>query len=96
MGVNMDEKIAIWPARLEHVKGILEFLSIIDPKILSDWKIVLIGEGSLKADIEDLMERRGLASKIIIKNYVSYDQMPDLYAAADLFILAYCDQMVRV
>ena len=88
MGVNMDEKIAIWPARLEHVKGILEFLSIIDPKILSDWKIVLIGEGSLKADIEDLMERRGLASKIIIKNYVSYDQMPDLYAAADLFILA--------
>lgn len=88
LGIGPDERFAIWPARLEPVKGILGFLSVVDPHMLAGWKIVIIGEGSQQAAIEELIKQRGLEPRVSLKKNLPYAEMPKLYAAADLFVLA--------
>jgi glycosyltransferase involved in cell wall biosynthesis len=85
--VGPTDKLAISPARLEPVKGFLEFIRDLPVESLAGWRWLIIGEGSLKADISRLLDSRGLAERATIINYVPYDRMPLLYAAADLFVL---------
>jgi len=82
-----DEKLALWPARLRPQKGIIEFLSVLEPEMLAGWKIVILGEGTLKEDVETLIRDRGLNSYVILRSYVGYEQMPNIYASSDLFLL---------
>ncbi|MFO0450119.1 MAG: glycosyltransferase family 4 protein, partial [Pseudomonadota bacterium] len=85
--VGPTDKLAISPARLEPVKGFLEVIRDLPVESLAGWRWLIIGEGSLKADISRLLDSRGLAERATIINYVPYDRMPLLYAAADLFVL---------
>jgi glycosyltransferase involved in cell wall biosynthesis len=85
--VGPAEKLAISPARLEPVKGFLEFIGELPVEALAGWRWLIIGEGSLKADITRLLESRGLTERVTIVDYMPYDRMPLLYAAADLFVL---------
>jgi len=88
LGCRSEEKLAVWPARLTQVKGIVEFLRNISVELLLNWKIIIIGEGSLENEISDVIKQRNLSEKVILKNYIEYQKMPDLYSSADLFILA--------
>lgn len=88
LGIDPGERLALWPARLNPVKGILEFLSTVEVGLLSGWKIIIIGEGPLREPIEDLVKQRRLEANVLLKGYGPYEEMPGLYNAADLFILA--------
>jgi glycosyltransferase involved in cell wall biosynthesis len=72
---------------LEPVKGLVEFMEKVPACILEGWLLVIIGEGSLKARVEAVIQNRGLSPWVKILNYVPYEEMPVLYAASDLFIL---------
>ena len=85
--VSANERLALSPARLEPAKGFLEFIQHIPPHSLERWKWLIVGEGSLKEEIEKVLRVRGLFDRVSIVSYVPYAQMPLLYAAADLFIL---------
>lgn len=91
LGVLSTEKMALCPARLEPCKGLLEFFSAIPAQALNNWKFVIVGEGYLLSKIQALLMQRGLEKHVLIKKYVPYDQMPSLYAAADLFVLPSID-----
>lgn len=88
LGVNPNERLAVCSARLELSKGMLEFLSVVDPEMLTHWKLVIVGDGSQRAAIENLLRKRGLEAHVLLKGNVPYEEMPRLYAAADLFLLA--------
>ena len=88
LGIRSDEKLAVWPARLTQVKGIVKFLKNIRAELLVNWKIVIIGEGPLKNEISDVIKQRNMAERVIIRNYIEYQKMPELYSSADLFMLA--------
>ena len=82
-----DEKLCLIPARLNREKGLLELISKLTPSLIVGWKIVIMGQGVLKDEIENLIKTRGLDEHIMILSYIPYDEMPIHYAAADLFML---------
>jgi len=82
-----EDKIAVWPARLVAAKGIVEFLSAVPPQALVGWKLLLLGEGPLKEKVQSIVRSKGLEKNVVLESYVNYDEMPDIYRAADLFLL---------
>ena len=86
-GGQRNLKICIIPARLEPVKGLVPFFGLLTPEMLKGWKIVLMGQGPLKSEIEAVIAKRGISEFVKIMDYVPYDEMPRHYAAADLLLL---------
>ena len=86
---EVDEQIRVCmiPARLEPVKGLIPFLSLVTPEMVSGWKIVVVGQGPLKAEIKKLLAARKIEDKVKILDYVQYERMPKYYAASDLVLL---------
>lgn len=89
LGVSDDWlKLCLIPARLEWYKGLLEFLNALpDHDQIADWRIVIMGQGSLKFEILETVSRLHLDERVTILEYVPYSEMPKYYAAADLFLL---------
>lgn len=87
LGVRPGERLAISPARLEPCKGLIEFVEALPGLLLDGWRWVIVGEGTLKSRLDEAVEKHGLSDRVTILNYVPYEDMPLLYAAADLFVL---------
>lgn len=87
LAVGPNERLALWPARLSPEKGILEFLEVLDAKVLDGSQLRIVGEGPLAADVAACIERRGLADWVRVCSYVPYARMPALDRAATLFVL---------
>ncbi|MCX7113646.1 MAG: glycosyltransferase family 4 protein [Proteobacteria bacterium] len=51
------------------------------------WRLVLIGDGPLKPEIEGLRNELDLLNKLILPGFLQYDQLPDIYQSASAFIL---------
>lgn len=85
--VAPQDKLAVWPARLVAAKGIVEFLSVVPSQALTGWKLLLLGEGPLKENVQNIVQSRGLEKNVVLSSYVGYDEMPKIYGAADLFLL---------
>lgn len=87
LGIKPDEKLCIIPARLVALKGLDGFLRAVEPKSLDGWKVLIVGDGPEKKSLETIIKERGIESKVILLPFVAYEEMPLLYAAADLFML---------
>ena len=87
VGCSDETKLCIVPARLEWYKGLLEMFALLTPEMLSGWKILIMGSGSLKEEVESSIAIQGLADHVTIKDLIPYAEMPLYYAAADLFLL---------
>lgn len=85
--INDNDRVMLCPARLEKVKGIYQFLSIIEPELLTGWKLVFLGSGSERQKILKLIEERKISENIIIITDLPYASMPDAYASSDCFLL---------
>lgn len=81
------ERLCLIPARLEEVKGLVPFFNLLTPELVAGWKIVLMGQGSLKNQILSCLEERRLADRVRLLDYVPYADMPAYYAASDLLLL---------
>lgn len=87
LGAAENDRLCLIPARLEWFKGLLEFVDLLTPKMLEGWRIAIIGQGSLRTELERKLRDRGLTGHFQICDFVSYADMPQHYAAADLFLL---------
>ena len=87
LGVGVGERLALTPARLEPVKGLLEYISLLNPEMLSGWRVAILGQGPLKEDLFRLVRERGIGKHLVVKDFVPYSEMPKYYAAADVFVL---------
>ena len=87
LGVLPNELLALTPARLEPVKGLVPYLRALDGTLLKGWKIVILGKGSLQDEIGNIIEECNLGSAVKVFDYIPYNEMPKMYAAADLFVL---------
>lgn len=87
LDVSPGERLCIIPARLEPVKGLLPFVELLSEEMLAGWKIVIMGQGSLRKALISLVNSKGLNGKVGIKDYARYEDMPGYYAAADLLLL---------
>ena len=84
--IEDSKKILFCPARLSPVKGILEFLDILD-KIVHKRNIVLLiaGDGELKEKIEHKAKERHLDVRLLGNK--SQDEVVKLYSISDVFVL---------
>ena len=87
--LNCDSttKLCVIPARLEWYKGLLEFFSLLNADMLQGWKILVMGSGSLKGRLLQLVEQRNLAKHFQQMDLIPYAEVPIYYAASDLFLL---------
>ena len=93
LGAIDDVRICVIPARLEKVKGLIEFISLLTPDMVNGWRIIIMGQGPLRGEIEKIITERRLSNFIKILDFVPYDDMPKVYAASDLFLLpSLCDR----
>ena len=87
LGVLPNERLALTPARLELAKGLVPYLRILDRTMLRGWKIVVMGKGSLQNEVSQIIQTNNLGSVVKVLDYIPYNEMPKMYAAADLFVL---------
>jgi glycosyltransferase involved in cell wall biosynthesis len=52
------------------------------------WKLVLLGDGQLNADIIEIINSFGLAGDIMLPGFRQYDELPKYYGLADAFVHA--------
>lgn len=83
-----NDRVCLIPARLDAVKGLAPFLEAVDADLINNgWRIVIMGQGPLKKTLQEKAYEKGISDRLVILDYVPYDQMPICYAAADLFLL---------
>lgn len=87
LGVDAQTRLCIIPARLERVKGLVEFVSLLTPEMIHGWRLVIMGQGPLHDEIVKTLKRQRLSEQVCILDFVPYSDMPKFYAAADLFLL---------
>lgn len=80
------KKVLLTPARLSPVKGIMEFLELYkDVEVRKNTIYLIAGDGELKETIEKFSKRYQLDVRLL--GYKSEDEMLDLYAIADVFVM---------
>lgn len=84
--IENNKKILFCPARLSPVKGILEFLEILE-KLDHKQNIVFLvaGDGELKKNIENKAMEKNLDVRLLGNK--SQEEMVKLYGIADVFVL---------
>lgn len=87
LGAESSGLLAVWPTRLIPNKGVCEFLSVLTPEMLGPWQLVLLGDGPLRTQVESVIVHRNLERHVRLHPYLPYEDMPSVYAAADLFVL---------
>jgi len=91
LGVPEGKRMALWPARLIPEKGVPEFLGCVEARWLQDWLLVILGEGPLLSRVQHAISESGLNDHVRLVPPLAYEDMPSLYAAADLFVLPSLD-----
>ncbi|MBN1778716.1 MAG: glycosyltransferase family 4 protein [Candidatus Buchananbacteria bacterium] len=95
--INLEDKVVVFVGGLDsahYFKGIeylieaMSFLRQADYK----WKLVIVGEGDLKKNYQDLAGQLHVDDKIKFAGYVPNHQLPKYYNLADVVVLPSIDK----
>jgi glycosyltransferase involved in cell wall biosynthesis len=82
---KFGERLVISVGRLVYYKG---FEYLIQAMSHVDGRLLLIGDGPLRGELQELTNSLGLADKVIFAGEIQNDQVIPYYHAADVFALA--------
>ncbi|MEW6619341.1 MAG: glycosyltransferase family 4 protein [bacterium] len=88
--INQAGKVILGVARLTKEKGIQNIILTM-PAILKSipgTKLIIVGDGDYREDLETLIDRAGLRENIITTGLVPYEELPLFYNLADVFVNA--------
>jgi len=87
LGVDMDDPVALFVGRLVTQRDIPCLLNSFDTVVESvpRARLVIVGAGPLRRWAEDFCRLRGL-SRVTFVDPMRYEDLPPLYAAADVYI----------
>ncbi len=82
-----DEKLITYVGRIVYHKGLEYFVRA--AKFLEDEnvKFLLVGTGDFRSELEDMIKREGLEDKVMFAGRVPNEDLPNYYAATDIFVL---------
>lgn len=86
LGWPADRRIVLAVRRLDPRMG-LENLLEASRQLESDVLVVIVGRGPEEARLRALVERLGLAGRVLFTGYLPEIDLPDAYRAADLVVL---------
>lgn len=84
-----DKPILLYVGRLDpekHIEEILKSVAIAVRKI--DFRFVIVGKGTRKAELEQLTYKSGIADKVIFTGFVPDEDLPYFYKLSRCFIIA--------
>jgi len=84
-----DGRTALFVGRLVSGKGahfLIEAANILKGQY-PDLKVVLVGDGPAKHDIENLIERYRLQDMVSLRDFSPYNEMPEIYQTSSIFVL---------
>ena len=87
--INKDVFLISAGSRLEYEKGydlLIEAVSLIRKEYLKRIKIIIMGEGSLKENLSDLISKYNLENNFIFSGWKSIDEYKEIVSNSDLFI----------
>lgn len=77
----------MWAGRMVPRKGLKFLIDVMkEVKTKIPYKIMLVGEGPEKNDLEQYVLEAGLEDKIIFKGKIPYTQMKEMYLNSDIFV----------
>lgn len=87
-GLNEEDKIILFVGRFETEKGLDLLLKSFKEakKEITDCKLVLVGSGREKSNLENLIKYLG-SKDIIFMNPLEHDKIPEIMNCADVFAL---------
>ena len=88
LGLPLNRRILLHVARLSPEKRHRILLDALERCPIRDFEVHLLGEGPLRGEIEDEIRRRNLGTRVFLRGGVAHDQLPDWFAAADVFCLS--------
>lgn len=89
LGIPQETLMLVSIGRLAENKGyeyLLESISMLQPSIGRDMRLVIVGEGSHHETIARSIRKRGLEGKVILAGQRM--DMPDILAASDIFVMS--------
>jgi glycosyltransferase involved in cell wall biosynthesis len=81
-----DAKILVCVARLEAEKGYQRLLTLF-AELPHDHYLIILGEGSLRKELEDLADRCGIRARVKMPGFIRRDEIWNYYQDADVFVL---------
>lgn len=88
-GIKKDkEKVILCVARIIKEKGIQNIVKAM-PNILKkvpSCKLLIVGDGKYRPELEKIVDRLGLQENIIITGLVPYEDLPQFYNLCDIFV----------
>ncbi|MDI6736014.1 MAG: glycosyltransferase family 4 protein, partial [bacterium] len=88
--INQENKIILGVARLTKEKGIQNIILSMPAilKSIHEAKLIIVGNGNYRKDLELLIDKLGLKEHIFITGLVPYEELPLFYNLADVFVNA--------
>ncbi|MGB9821331.1 MAG: glycosyltransferase [Pseudothermotoga sp.] len=80
------EKIVLYNGRLAKYKG-LEYLIEAMSMLGKQYGLVIIGRGQREKELKQLARKLGTEKRVVFLDHVQYDELPEYYSAADVFVL---------
>jgi glycosyltransferase involved in cell wall biosynthesis len=87
LGIGPEQKVVLYVGRLETVKGITYLLRAFASLRRDDAVLVIVGEGSLRSELEAECAQLAVADKVYFTGYVKNQDMRQYYACAYAFVL---------
>lgn len=87
MGLNPQTRILLTVRRLARRMGLEILLAAVRRLPPGDWRLLVAGDGDLRMELTERIRFLGLAGQVQLLGRVPDAQLPDLYRAADAFVL---------
>ena len=87
LGIETNECVLLYVGRLAKEKNIEELFGFLS-KIGSKQRMLLVGDGPYRSELERKAEELGIGKQLIFTGMISPQQVADYYAAGDIFISA--------
>jgi len=89
LGIGPQERVILYCGRLAKEKNLTFMLHALRDLLLRDAgaRLLMVGEGTETEALMDLAKGLGLGDRVLFAGEVDYAQVPQYYAASDLFVM---------
>jgi glycosyltransferase involved in cell wall biosynthesis len=89
LNIGEAAKIVLFVGRLEPIKGVKHLIEAMPAikEVEPEARLLLVGDGSERTDLERLVDKLGLSECVIFAGRVSEDDVPTYTVASDVFVL---------
>lgn len=85
-----EDNILLVVGRVDEEKDPIFSVEVLNNvlKEVPNTKLVFAGNGNLQKDVGDLARKYGIEENVIVTGYIDYDDIPDIYRDADIYLSA--------